>query len=82
MIKPAEKKKDNDPGTSSSSADMKGIEEEQSSEAQKMLEMVLPAIGENEYEEKMIVNGEEITPESTLKELKSVQVLEHWSDRK
>ena len=30
----------------------------------------MPAIGEDEFEEKMIVGGTELTPESSLKELK------------
>ena len=37
--------------------------------AQKKLESRLPTIGEDEFEEKMIVGGVELTPESSLKEL-------------
>ena len=39
-------------------------------DAQEKLESRLPTIGEDELEEKMIVGGVEITPESSLKELK------------
>ena len=39
-------------------------------DAQEKLEKRLPAIGEDEFEEKMIVGGVELTPESSLKELK------------
>ena len=39
-------------------------------DAQEKLESRLPTIGEDEFEEKMIVGGVELTPESSLKELK------------
>ena len=39
-------------------------------DAQEKLESGLPTIGEDEFEEKMIVGGVEITPESSLKELR------------
>ena len=39
-------------------------------DAQEKLESRLPTSGEDEFEEKMIVGGVEITPESPLKELK------------
>ena len=39
-------------------------------DAQEKLEKRLPAIGEDEFEEKMIVGGVELTPESSLKDLK------------
>ena len=39
-------------------------------DVQEKLESRLPTIGEDEFEEKMIVGGVELTPESSLKELK------------
>ena len=55
----------------SSSSDAKKDNERQFPEgAQEKLEKRLPAIGEDEFEEKMIVGGVELTPESSLKELK------------
>ena len=44
-------------------------------DAQEKLEKRLPAIGEDEFEEKMIVGGVELTPESSLKELKQARKL-------
>ena len=41
-------------------------------DTQEKLEKRLPAIGEDEFEEKMITGGIELTPESSLKELKQV----------
>ena len=54
-------------GSSSSSDGMKGKMEV---DQQEKLEKRLPAIGEDEFEEKMIVGGVELTPESSLKALK------------
>ena len=52
----------------SSSSDAK--KDKMDIDAQEKLEKRLPAIGEDEFEEKMIVGGVELTPESSLKELK------------
>ena len=52
---------------SSSSGDKK---DKMDVDAQEKLEARLPTIGEDEFEEKMIVGGVEPTPESSLKELK------------
>ena len=52
---------------SSSSGDKK---DKMDVDAQEKLEARLPTIGEDEFEEKMIVGGVKPTPESSLKELK------------
>ena len=52
---------------SSSSGNKK---DEMEVDAQEKLEARLPTIGEDEFEEKMIIGGVELTPESSLKELK------------
>ena len=58
----------------SSSSDAKKDNERQFPEgAQEKLEKRLPAIGEDEFEEKIIVGGVELTPESSLKELKQAR---------
>ena len=50
---------------------------------QAKLESRLPTVGEDEFEEKMIAGGVEITPESTLKTFKKcVQVAWNWSNWK
>ena len=60
-----EKKKQEE---TSSSSDAK--KDKMEVDSQEKLEKRLPAIGEDEFEEKMIVGGVELTPESSLKELK------------
>ena len=63
-----EKKLPEEPQESSSSSECaKGKMEV---DQQEKLEKRLPAIGEDEFEEKMIVGGVELTPESSLNALK------------
>ena len=57
----------------SSSSDAK--KDKMEIDAQEKLEKRLPAIGEDEFEEKIIVGGVELTPESSLKELKQARKL-------
>ena len=61
-----QEKKPQEEASSSSDAKKDKVE----IDAQEKLEKRLPAIGEDEFEEKMIVGGVELTPESSLKELK------------
>ena len=60
------KKKPQEEGLSSSGSKKGKMEVD----AQEKFESRLPTIGKDEFEEKMIVGGVEITPESLLKELK------------
>ena len=66
--KEPEKKLPEKPQESSSSSD--GTKGKMEVDQQEKLEKRLPAIGEDEFEEKMIVGGVELTPESSLKALK------------
>ena len=61
-----QEKKSQEEASSSSDAKKDKVE----IDAQEKLEKRLPAIGEDEFEEEMIVGGVELTPESSLKELK------------
>ena len=66
--KEPEKQFPEEPQGSASSSD--GTKGKMEVDQQKKLEKRLPAIGEDEFEEKMIVGGVELTPESSLKALK------------
>ena len=66
--KEPEKQLPEEPQGSASSSD--GKKGKMEVDQQEKLEKRLPAIGEDEFEEKMIVGGVELTPESSLKALK------------
>ena len=66
--KEPEKQFPEEPQGSASSSD--GTKGKMEVDQQEKLEKRLPAIGEDEFEEKMIVGGVELTPESSLKALK------------
>ena len=66
--KEPEKRRPEEPQESSSSSD--GTKGKMEVDQQEKLEKRLPAIGKDEFEERMIVGGVELTPESSLKALK------------